>query len=286
MENPKLSEVLGALVASVAYGRQVADMEALRIARRYEQNELLKGLPVPRLRLSQVNISLPVILSEVIPGKPAERNDPVEIAKKAAKQLTEAIDEEIKRLKYLVDLENTPAEQKDIFRRGIRFLEKALTMDAQNLFLTVFKVKLKHAFVDMELAESGSSIDASIAFAASDAAESSLLHVMREIFFVYVEEKKGVDFDPDKARVSTKDILKEVYIQNLVKKVRLSAEGAAVLADTVAPDFYVAVDTESIKNSGGGPNAVTRIDLVLREEGLEWLSERRDGKEIKKLSTE
>jgi hypothetical protein len=140
MENPKLSEVLGALVASVAYGRQVADMEALRIARRYEQNELLKGLPVPRLRLSQVNISLPVILSEVIPGKPAERNDPVEIAKKAAKQLTEAIDEEIKRLKYLVDLENTPAEQKDIFRRGIRFLEKALAMDAQNLFLTVFKV--------------------------------------------------------------------------------------------------------------------------------------------------
>jgi hypothetical protein len=145
---------------------------------------------------------------------------------------------------------------------------------------------MKHAFVDMELAESGSSIDASIAFAASDAAESSLLHVMREIFFVYVDEKKGVDFDPDKARVSTKDILKEVYIQNLVKKVRLSAEGAAVLADTVAPDFYVAVDTESIKNSGGGPNAVTRIDLVLREEGLEWLSERRDGKEIKKLSTE
>lgn len=285
-ENPKLSEVLGALVASVAYGRQVADMEALRIARRYEQNEFLKGLPVPRLRISQVNISIPIILSGVIPGKPAERNDPDKIAKKAAEHLTEAMEEEIKRLKYLVDLENTPPEQKEIFSRGERFLEKALAMGAQNFFTNVFQVKLNHAFIDMELAEAGSNIDASIIFAVSDAAESAFIHVMREIFFKYAEERKGDAFNAETARSSTKDILKEVYIQNLAKKVRLSAECAAVLADTVAPDFYVAVDTDSIKNSGGGPNAVTRLELVLREEGLEWLSEMQDGKEIRKLSTE
>jgi hypothetical protein len=287
-ENPRLSEVLGALVSSIAYGRQVADMEALRIARRYEQNELLKGLPVPRLRLSQVNISLPVILSSIIPGKSAERNDIAEIANIAAEDLSEAIEEEKKSLNYLTKLENTPDNQKENFERGMRFLDKASDMNAENKFLLVFQVKLKHAFIDMDLAEANSNIDASIAFAVSDAAESALLHVLREVFFVYVEERReeANDFDPEKARSSAQDVLKEAYIQNLVKKVRLSAEGAAVLSGTIAPDFFVAVDTDSIKNSGGGPNAVTRIDLVLREEGLEWLSEKRDGKEMKKLSTE
>ena len=41
----KFSDVLGALVSGVAHARCVADVEALRIAHAYRQNELLKGLP-------------------------------------------------------------------------------------------------------------------------------------------------------------------------------------------------------------------------------------------------
>src|SRR5262245_65883643 len=69
---PKFSDVIAALVASLASARSVADTEALRIAHRYRQDELLKGLPVPRLRLRKVSISLPVILTGMIPGSAAE----------------------------------------------------------------------------------------------------------------------------------------------------------------------------------------------------------------------
>jgi hypothetical protein len=46
------------------------------------------------------------------------------------------------------------------------------------------------------------------------------------------------------------------------------------------------VNTENVKNTGGGPETITRLDLVLREEGLEWHSEERDGRTSSKLLPE
>src|SRR5262245_18948902 len=69
---PKFSDVIAALVSSLASARSVADVEALRIAHRYHGDELLKGLPVPRLRLRRVSLSLPVMLTGLIPGAAAE----------------------------------------------------------------------------------------------------------------------------------------------------------------------------------------------------------------------
>lgn len=47
---PKFSDVIGGLVSGVAQARSIADVEALRMAHRYRQIDLLKGMPVPRLR--------------------------------------------------------------------------------------------------------------------------------------------------------------------------------------------------------------------------------------------
>ncbi|MGV8174569.1 MAG: hypothetical protein ACP5OU_02575 [Methanothrix sp.] len=303
-------------MASVAHGRQVADIEALRIARRYEKNDLLKGLPVPRLRISQVNISLPMILSEVIPGIPAEENDPGEISRKTVDGLREALSEEIQHLQYQEKLKSITDIRRKSIKSGYSILERMKKEDALEDFSKVFKAKLKRAFLDLELAEGKNTIsDASIRYSVSEAAESALLDVIKERFFIYAmdrvreqerpeSEKKnrkvgeegdvqekiedGIpqSFDSDRARNSTRDILQEDYIKNLIKDVRRSAESASLISKTKAPDIYIAVDTDSIKNAGGGPDAVTRLNLVLREEGLEWLTEMKDGKEIKKLMPE
>lgn len=295
-EKPKLSDVMGALVSSVANGRNVADVEALRIARRYHKNELLKGLPVPRLRLHRVSISLPLILSGVIPGTPAQRNDPAEIAGVTAEILGESIKNVTLQVKDLENQESITQEQKTSASRYKRFLNTATKLEIRKLFRDEFSGQLKRAFLDMELSEGGTApSDASIHTTAAQTAENAFCQVMSKVHFLYVRErvaeKKATGelaepFDPDRARKSVKEIMDNDYTRQLIQVIRLAAENAAITRPTVSPDFHVAVDTESIKNAGGGPDAVTRLNIVLLEEGLEWLTEVRDGKETSKLMPE
>lgn len=292
----KFSDVIGSLVASVANGRNVADVEALRIAHRYHKNELLKGLPIPRLRLYRVSISLPLILSEVIPGTPADRNDPAEIAGVAVEVLEEEIKNVTQRLKDLENQESITDEQKKSAGRYKRFLNTATKMEVRKLFRDEFSGQLKRAFLDMKLSEGDNApSDASIRNTAAETAENAFRQVMSEVYYLYaqerVAEKKAVSkavepFDPDRARKSAKEIMEEDYTKQLIHAIRSAADGAAITKPTVPPDFHVAVDTESIKNAGGGPDAVTRLNMVLLEEGLEWLTEVRDGKETTKLMPE
>ncbi len=295
-EKPKLSDVLGALVSSVANGRNVADVEALRIAHRYHKNELLRGLPVPRLRLYRVSISLPLILSGVVPGTPAERNDPAEIARVTTDVLGAGIKDVTQRLKDMDNLKSLPDDQKNLVGHYKRFLDTAAKLEASKRFREEFSGQLKRAFLDMELSEGGTApSDASIRSVAAETAENAFRHVMSEVYFLYaqerVAEKKAASetaepFEPDRARKSTKEIMGEDYTKQLIHAIRSAADSAAITKPTVPPDFHVAVDTESIKNAGGGPDVVTRINMVLLEEGLEWLTEVRDGKETTKLMPE
>jgi hypothetical protein len=76
---PKLGEVIGAMLSDVARARVRADIEAMRIADAYSDDPLLKHLPVPRFRLPDIVIDVPVLVSGVdepseagAPSKPTE----------------------------------------------------------------------------------------------------------------------------------------------------------------------------------------------------------------------
>lgn len=340
MSKPKMSDVLGALVTSVAYGRNVADVEAIRIARRYYQNDLLRGLPVPRLRMSKVSISLPLIISEVIPSSPAKRNDENEIAKKTSEALKNEIKSEKQRLDTLKDrLDTIPKEIKDTedqqkaFKNYKEFIDcwvqsckgEELKSDDQPLnddipmlenknFIVYFQDKLskmlKNSFVEMEIAEGGTEpSDISIITITGETTENALREVMSEIYYLIqrkkIEEmkkkkpsiklmapqnntvsKKIETFDADWAKETLKEIVEDKSTEQLIRNVRVAAENTAISNPTIPPDFYVLVDTESIKNSGGGPDVVTRLNIVLHEEGLEWLSEKHNGQETTRLMPE
>lgn len=68
---PKLSEVIGALLADAAQARVRADLETVRIAEAYSQHDLLKHLPVPRFRLPELIVDLPVLVVAV-EGRPED----------------------------------------------------------------------------------------------------------------------------------------------------------------------------------------------------------------------
>ena len=289
---------MGGLVASVAYGRNVADVEALRIAHQYRENDLLKGLPIPRLRLSRVSINLPIIIAEVIPGTAPVKNKPSEIARLAVAQLKKIIEDVTKEVKLMIARKNLSDADRKLYQRYERLLITVDKVGAVDMFHEELVEELQDAFMKLDLSEGGSSAsDASIRNAAAETAEVVFRDVLREVNFVNVEQRVATEnkarlveeqqeFDPDRARQSIEEVMGHDLYDRMRSAVRLAAKQSAVIKPTTSPDFFVSVDTDEIKNAGGGPNSVTRLSIDLLEEGLEWLHEQRDGQETSTLIPE
>lgn len=58
-----LSQYLGFIFREVSRARQIADAEALRIAQLYAQDGLLKHLSVPRFKVPEMELSVPVVIA-------------------------------------------------------------------------------------------------------------------------------------------------------------------------------------------------------------------------------
>lgn len=65
-----IGDYLGQLMAEVTMARMQADIEAIRIAEIYASHPLLKNMPVPRFRLPEVEIDVPVVIKNMEEPKP------------------------------------------------------------------------------------------------------------------------------------------------------------------------------------------------------------------------
>ena len=289
---PKLSQVVAGIVASVVGARAIADASALRVARFYLQHELLKGLPVPRMRFKRVSISLPVVLEEFVPEKAAVRNNPEEIARLTWEALAMAIQDAKTGVRQLAEMGH--GTEKEDYNFFDRFLESASAQyDAKEQELkNLFARDIRQAFLELDMAEGGAKpMDTSIVDAVGEAAETMFRKTLREFFFVYIDErlkekKDKTKFDPVRANQEFDKVMKDKIIQGLKSLISRHAQISSVLSNSVPPDFLVDVNTDIVKNAGGGASSVTNLSFVLLEEGLEWLTETRDGVDHTKLSLE
>jgi hypothetical protein len=290
----RFSDVVGGLVSGVAYARSVADMEAMRIAYYYHQHELLKGMPVPRLRIQRVSISLPIIVTEVIPGIAAVKNPAVDVAKSATDALEKVIEVTKKELddrKKLIEQDKTiqDTEEEELFRRFMSIVDLAKREHAIERFNDQFKEHLEHAYVALNLSEGEKPSDGSLRDKVGEVADRMVREILTEIIAKYVHQKakdNNQDFDRERGKKAIQELMDHKITTKLISYVRLAAEESAVTSPTIPPDFYVSVNTDEIKNAGGGPDVVTRLEMILREEGLEWLTEEHKGKTTSKLAPE
>lgn len=73
----ELSDILGAFISSIAHARRLADEESVAIAEYYRNHPFLKDVSVPRIRVADVKIDLPVLL-EGFSGQRLSRYDDAE----------------------------------------------------------------------------------------------------------------------------------------------------------------------------------------------------------------
>ncbi len=62
---PKLGDYIGHLLSEITIARMHADIEAVRVAELYSDHPLLRNMPVPRFRMPDVEIDVPVVVKEL-----------------------------------------------------------------------------------------------------------------------------------------------------------------------------------------------------------------------------
>ena len=62
-----LGDFLGQILAELSIARSHADLEAVRIAELYANHSLLKHFPIPRVRVKDVNLEIPFVITKTEP---------------------------------------------------------------------------------------------------------------------------------------------------------------------------------------------------------------------------
>ncbi len=61
----KLEDYIGGLVASLTSARVLSDMQTVKVAEQYNNHDLLRHFAVPRMRLDEVELTVPVAMDKV-----------------------------------------------------------------------------------------------------------------------------------------------------------------------------------------------------------------------------
>ncbi len=62
---PTLKDYLGSLVKDLNYARVIADVESANIARMYAQDDLLKHFSIPRMKIQDTELTIPICIDEL-----------------------------------------------------------------------------------------------------------------------------------------------------------------------------------------------------------------------------
>ncbi|MFC1477135.1 amidase [candidate division KSB1 bacterium] len=82
-----LGDLLGSLMCGLIRARRMADEQVAVLAEYYKDNPLLEGLAVPRIRIPELTIEMPVIIENHVEGESGEMEDPQKISSEVQLQL-------------------------------------------------------------------------------------------------------------------------------------------------------------------------------------------------------
>jgi len=229
----ELSEVLGALMISLVHARRLADEETAAVAEYYKDHPLLEGMSLPRVRVPELTIDMPLTIDKQIPAKVAELDSPRVLHQALMAQLTKSLDDE------------------DILSRTKTF---------QNNFDKELKLALEN------IAERQRSGDVRIT-------KESLVRAVDDAF------QKAL-----KKTSSTQEIPFD-RLASVSKQLRHRIAAIALKSQSIPITLKTSVVSSEVKESATPLNAI-RLNITIREEGLEWATSIENGRTKSKLMPE
>jgi len=82
-----LGKILGSILASVTQARRIADEETVAVAQYYKSTDLLQGMSLPRVRIPEIEVDLPVLVESFDEGREAPARSRSEIQTRVRDQL-------------------------------------------------------------------------------------------------------------------------------------------------------------------------------------------------------
>lgn len=322
---PTLSDVLGALATSLSHARVQADIAAAEIANVYREHELLRGLPIPRIRLNRVRVSLPFVVTDVSRERPGQLETPAEIARLVTQDLRTQIRlnrDLVKEVDELLDNSHVVDPESEA---GVAMRELARTLnDVLNALQTSVNAektgaywKFPEMFTDaltlvMQPYTDGrrgddftSELDVSRSCSlAIEQALKKRIAIRRAV--VHRKHTKAEDADPE-ATADEFGRLEACYplllgekapdidldqpaaeklygrllgaVHDMTASLSRNAGRYAIKLRSEPPQVEITVDSATVK-AQATPGTLTRVTMVMSEEGLEWSTEVDDGGKV------
>jgi hypothetical protein len=221
----ELDVIIGAVVTAVTRARRLADEETAAVAEHYRATPLLSGMSVPRMRLPEVTIDVPVVVEAFEPGVVGKPPTVASVNTAAREGLKLALEERAVSM---------PSGLLSSFRD--RFAEEAKSLPSTAEQRTAYGDLADRVLTDLVGQPGRSTID-----------------------------------------VAT--------LQAARRRMREAVESAAVQTQVKPANLQVSVLTAAVRDAS--PESVTRVQIRLREEGVEWTTiEREDGSSVHRLVPE
>lgn len=140
----KLHDYIGGLVNSVQQARVSADLQAVRVAEDYAKHSLLEHFPVPRMRLKDVEMTIPVAINpnQLQKSTNYEPIDNREFNTLAYKEALASIG--------LKSLARTPSQQlRQVIGEQTEQLEKSILKDGQTQAIRNFSFRVAQTTIEL-----------------------------------------------------------------------------------------------------------------------------------------
>jgi len=142
---PKLNDYIGSLVSSITNARVMSDIQTVKVAEEYAKHKLLKHFSIPRMRIDDIEMTIPIALDE-INEKVETEYEPIENTKFNATVYKELVNNlGLTKLpsKILQTLRTEIAKQTQTLEQNIR-ITKDLT------FLKIYSKELTSIVLNLE----------------------------------------------------------------------------------------------------------------------------------------
>jgi len=149
-----LGELLGSLMSGLIRARRIADEQTAALAEYYKDNPLLEGLSVPRIRIPELIIDMPILIENHVEGQSGEMEDPIKIADAAGAQLKKTLsknDIEINPTFHKMFLERVKNQLELVKQTGAPIMKETVARNVQDAFAdTLTKTKTTLTAADKE----------------------------------------------------------------------------------------------------------------------------------------